>query len=381
MARTPCPAAGAVLGQNLATLPPPPGPCGRPAPLPCPAAVPPAVPAPVAPLSHHEILGLVEPFTRRGRQLDLAASDRAARTLVFKPLDHPAAGETCPALRETLQLEGAGAGRWRLKRLLTLPGGLQSALEAEGPVPAELLARVAAIPLQRQVLAGPGFVLAKQLRLEPRGPLAPEALADEAALAAAPVLMHQATAQLDGLRLQMKVSPVKGISGEIDLEPTADEALDLPDDLLAVLGWSWARLIRRQHGWTTRLRLRGEGYKRCRDAETKLERAVHHLARTLAEPPARFHDQRVGARWAVVARRTLPLLGSAAMIAAAGLFAKLEPDLAQDSVFRMLIFHAPPILLVILFSLNELPRVEIPPLPRRPRGDSWRRPRTNAVSA
>lgn len=345
------------------------------------AAVPHAVPVPVAPLSHHEILGLVEPFTRQGRHVDLPASDRAARRLAFKPVDHPAAGAACPALRETLQLEGAGAGHWRLKRLLTLPGGLQAGLEAEGPTPAELLARVAAIPLQRQVLAGPGFLVAKQLRLESRGALTPEALADTAALAAAPVLMHQATAQVDGLRLQMKVSPVKGISGEIELEPAGDETLALPDDLLAVLGWSWARLIRRQHGWTTRLRLRGEGYKRCRDAETKLELAVHHLAKTLAEPPARFHDQRVAARWAVVARRTLPLLGSAVMIAAAWAFAKLEPDLAQDSVLRMLIFHAPPILLVILFSLNELPRVEIPPLPRRPRGDSWRRARAAAGSA
>ena len=340
-----------------------------------------AVPTSVTPLSHHEILGLVEPFTRRGRHVDLSASDRAARKLVFKPVDHAAAGVTCPGLRETLQLEGAGAGRWRLKRLLTLPCGLQSALEAEGPTPAELLARVAAIPQQRQVLAGAGFVVAKQLRLESRVPLTPEALADAAALAAAPVLMHQATAQVDGLRLQMKVSPVKGISGEIDIESTDDAAPDLPDDLLAVLGWSWARLIRRQQGWTTRLRLRGEGFKRCRDAETKLELAVHHLAKTLAEPPARFHDQRVGARWAVVVRRTLPLLGSAGMIAAAFGFAKLEPDLAQDSVLRMLIFHAPPILLVILFSLNELPRVEIPPLPRRPRGDSWRRPRAAAGNA
>lgn len=319
------------------------------------------------------------PFTRSGRQVDLAASDRAARKLAFKPVEHAEDGANQPALRETLQLESAGSGRWRLTRLLTLPGGLQAALQAEAATPAEALARVAAIALQRQFIAGPGLLVAKQLRLENGGAFAASAAVDtveaRAALAQAPVLMHQATAQLDGLHLHMKVSPVKGISGEIQLEATGDETLALPDDLLAVLGWSWARLIPRQQGWTTRLRLRGEGVKRCRDAETKLELAVRHLAKTLAEPPARFHDQRVGARWGVVARRTLPLLGSAAMIAAAFLFAKLEPDLAQDSVFRMLIFHAPPILLVILFSLNELPRVEIPPLPHRPQGDSWRRPR------
>lgn len=102
---------------------------------------------------------------------------------------------------------------------------------------------------------------------------------------------------------------------------------------------------------------------------------MHHLARTLAEPPARFHDRRVGTHWAVVARRTPPLVGSAVMVAAAGVFAKLQPDLAQDSALRVLIFHAPRILPVVFFRLNELLRVEIPPLPRRPRGQSWRRPR------
>ncbi len=342
--------------------------------------MPAATSAPATPLSHHEILALVEPFTRRGRHVDLAASDRAARKLAFKPLDHPAGGDL-PALRETLHLEGAGSGRWRLTRLLGLPGGLQASLEADGNAPGDLLARVAAIPLQRQVLAGPGLLVAKQMRLDQRAALSEQERADTAALAAAPVLMHQATAQLDGLRLLMKVSPVKGISGDIDIEPTDDGAPELPDDLLALLGWSCARLIQRQHGWSTRLRLRGEGFKRCHDAETKLALAVHHLARTLAEPPARFHDQRVGARWGVVFRRTLPLLGSAVMIAAAAVFAKLEPDLAQDSVLRMLIFHAPPIVLVILFSLNELSRVEIPPLPRRPRGDTWRRPRALPAEA
>ena len=32
----------------------------------------------------------------------------------------------------------------------------------------------------------------------------------------------------------------------------------------------------------------------------------------------------------------------------------------------MLIFNAPPLLLVWLFSLREMPRLEIPPLPRAP---------------
>ena len=330
-----------------------------------------APPAPVTPLSHHEILGLVEPFTRTGRHVNLAASDRAARRLSFKPVDHPATPEQ-PALQELLQLECPPTGTPRLTRTLHLPGGLQAVLSVEGGTPAELLARVAAVPLPRQYLHGPGLLVAKTLRFEQRT-AEPDA--------AAPLLLSQATAHLDGLVMRFKLSPVKGISGEIELESTDGESLVLPDDLLAVLGWSWARLVKRQTGWTTRLRLRGEGYKRSRDAEIKLELAVHHLAQTLAEPPARFHDRRVGARWGVVARRMIPLLGAGAMIAGAAAFAKLEPDLAEDSVFRMLIFHAPPILMVALFCMNELPRVEIPPIPKRPRQASWRQPGLNAGSA
>ena len=40
------------------------------------------------PLSHHEILGWIEPFARRGLQADLAASDRLAGKLSFRPQAH-----------------------------------------------------------------------------------------------------------------------------------------------------------------------------------------------------------------------------------------------------------------------------------------------------
>lgn len=365
-----------------------------------------ALPAPVTPLSHHEILALVEPFTRAGRQVDLARSDRAARRLLFKPVVHPAT-EGLPPVTETLKLEDLGrpgACFWRLTRVLDLPdvpnaadarevpatpdagagspraavpAPLQATLQLDGATPAEGLQRVAAIAPARLVSAGPGWRLARQVHLEGPSPLTPGATAAtpeaQSALAQAPLRLAQATAQLEGLRLLMKVSPVKGISGEIELDPVDGPLHELPDDLLAVLGWSWTRLVPRQHGWTTRLRLRGDGHRRSRDAEAKLMQAVQHLARTLSEPPPAFHDRQVGARWAVVGRRAIPLAGAVAMVIGAALFAKLEVDLAQDSVLRMLIFHAPPILMVLLFSLNELPRVELPPLPRRPRGLSWRR--------
>ena len=108
---------------------------------------------------------------------------------------------------------------------------------------------------------------------------------------------------------------------------------------------------------------------------------MRHLAQTLAWLPARFHDRREGARWGVVGWRMIPLVGAGLMIAGAAVFAKLKPGLAADSVFHILIFHAPPILMVALLCMNALPRVEIPPTPKRPRQSPWRQPRLDGGAA
>ena len=67
------------------------------------------------PLTHHEILALVAPFSERGRQVDLTRTDRTDRRLAFKSLE-PAAGSD---LREELVLENPERERYRL-RLLAL---------------------------------------------------------------------------------------------------------------------------------------------------------------------------------------------------------------------------------------------------------------------
>ena len=44
------------------------------------------------PLTHHDILALAEPFARRGRRVDLAASDRIARRVVFQEMQRISIG-------------------------------------------------------------------------------------------------------------------------------------------------------------------------------------------------------------------------------------------------------------------------------------------------
>ena len=309
------------------------------------------------PLTHHEILSIVGPFTRRGRHIDLAASDRNERRLLFKPVDHPADGSRA-ALREVLKLEQHGRGRWRLTRLLTEKGsGLEVALRVDGGDLEALLAAVEAVDPHSHFRHGPGYAIGLSHDLESvRGRTRRTLVLGEA--------------RVDGLTLLLRPSNVAGMPADLELEVPPGEPLDLPEDLLAVLGWAWRRLTRKHDGWRSLVKLSRFEPSRSRDAERKLELAATHLARTLAEPPAQFHDRLLRARWGVTFRRALPLALAVAALAASPLLLYIE--LSDDSLWRMVIFNAPPLLMVAFFSLHEMPRFEIPPAPRRPTAPSWR---------
>jgi hypothetical protein len=316
--------------------------------------------APMQPLTHHQIMDLVAPFARSGRQVDLAASDRLQRRLAFKPLEHPAAPAAdapLPAMRESLLLELPSADGYQLTRTLSLPGGLQAQLVCEGAEPGALLDAIQAVPPASQLRWAGGVLLALSYRVS---------------ATSGDRLLTQATAHVQGMNLRLDVSRVGGIAAELTLSAMPGTDYALPEDLLAVLGLPWSRLSRRATGWQASIQLRGEGAKRTHDAEDKLQRTVAHLAQTLAATPAQFHQRFRRARWGVVLRRATPLLVALALIVAALLVPQLE--LGSDSILRMLIFNSPPLLLVWLFSMREMPRLEIPPLPRTPALPGWQQP-------
>ena len=313
------------------------------------------------PLTHHDILGLVEPFARVGRHVDLVASNRLERRLVFKPAEHAAAAPGTGPLKEVLHLDSFGTGTFRLTRTLTHPSGLQATLEALGPQPAALLAQVDAVAPQRQFRAGPGFVVARSYELE----------------AAVPVL-RRGVVQADGLSLTMTVSAVRGVSADIVLAQSAlgaapaaapGAALALPEDLLAVLGWDWARLIRKPGNWSSKLRLRGGAAKRTRSAEAALDTAAAHLAQTLAEPPSRFHDRHLAARRGVVLRRAIPLMTPVLLVITVLSLPRFD---VESSPLWVLLYHVPTVCILLSFRLQELPQFEIPPWPRRSDATTWR---------
>jgi hypothetical protein len=318
------------------------------------------------PLTHHEILGLVEPFTRSGRRVDLAASNRLERRLVFMPVKHAGAEPDNDGPRETLVLESLGTGTYRLERELTLAGGARATLKAMGPRPADLLAQVSAVPPCHQFRCGAGFVIGRSYTLEPGAGVDPDGRP------AVQANLTEGVVRIDGqgLVLALTVPAVRGVSAEIALAAAPGEDLALPEDLLAVLGWNWARLIRRHDGWKSKLRLRGNAAARTRGAELALERAALHLAQTFAESPARFHDRRVMARWGVVFRRAIPTLTIVGLLAAIPLLPSFDPE--RGLGVMVLFYHVPTALIALSFCLQELAQFEIPSVPRRSRAASWR---------
>ncbi|MCW2275190.1 hypothetical protein GJ654_14295 [Rhodoblastus acidophilus] len=312
------------------------------------------------PLTHHEILRLIEPFAGRGRHVDLAASDRIERRLLFKPIVHGDDAEVFEGAIEVLQLEDLRPSVWRLIRTTKLPTGETAQLVTEGSDLGELLDRIESVSLRTHFVGVGDVVLARSYRLDPT-----------ARVPGDPFLMALTTAEarLNGLTLSVKTSTARGYPAEIELSPQEEQPHELPDDLLAALGWNWGLLRRRGTGWIGTLRAPGREPDRSRRVETALERGVAHLAQTLAEPPRQFHQKFARARWGVAFRRTIPLLGAVALFA--GALAMVFIDVPQDSPLALMMFNAPPILLATLFTLQEMPRLEIPSAPRPSRAPSW----------
>jgi len=321
-----------------------------------------------APLTHHEILAIVAPFARRGLRVDLGASDRFARRIAFRDAVRPADdARGLPALRESLALEPREAGGWRLVRALACADGPVSTLTVAGAPPDGLLAALEAVDPRRQFEAGPGWVLAIDQRLELAGGAFDSA---HPASAEAALVPTRGVVRTHGVELTMTIPTVSGISADIAIVVGEDDPIELPDDLLAVLGRAWGRLDRRGRGWSGHVGLSGAGAARLRDAEARLRTMAAHLTRTLSEPPARYHERLRSARWRTAVRRTVPLLACLGLIAAAGSVPSL--GIARESPIWMLIFNAPPLLLVAFFCLREMPRIELPRMPRAPAAPSWR---------
>lgn len=330
------------------------------------AVVPPAPagaesPRPV-PLTHHQILELVAPFSRRGYQADLAASDRAQRQLKFKPVSHrdlPVDGET---LTETLILDHPHDDHFRLQRILRDAAGLGSTVEIEGTDAGLLLEQVEAIDIARQIVSVDDVHVARSYRLQP-------VAASEHRPAHWCLQLVTAEASTDGAIITLNAKTGRKMPADFELRAEGDGRLRVPADLFAVLGWEWRPMRQLGKFWRGSVRIAADEPERTRDVEVKLSNAVRHLAKTLRSDPADFHARWQSERWRVTFQRAIPMLIGVGLLGSAPLIQLLSLETA--SLARMFIFHAPPLLLIGIFMMRELPVIEIPPVPRRLIGRDW----------
>jgi len=299
------------------------------------------------------MLAVVAPYARAGLRVDLAASDRAGRRIVFQQGAVPEAdahGQT-----GSLTLDDPAGEGWTLRRRQPIGDGLTAILEIDGGDPAALLAALNAVPAADQIVRGEGWMLA----------------CHHVVRIGSPPRLRGADARVGPLALAVTVPAVRGYPAALRVSAPGGERLDLPQDLLAVLGLRYSRLeASSAGGWRATMGLRGAAPARAQEARAGLVAALEHLASTLAEPPPRFHARHRGARWAACARRGLPLAVCAALMAASASVPLLE--LHADSIWRLLLFMSPPLLLAFVFCLRELPRIEFPPIPRAPDPGAWR---------
>jgi hypothetical protein len=306
------------------------------------------------PLSHHAILALMAPFSAAGWALDLPASDRATRRLVFRPARHEA-GATHPALVETRELHDGDRG-WQLVRRFspedapTAEPALTAEVLADDGEPADLLA--AALPITPGDLFTPeGAALA--LRCRPRE--APQ--------------LRAAQARVAGLHLDCTVSRVKGYPMTLVFTRPGGDNRRLPDDLFEVLGRGWSRLVPLRTGWETSVMLRGTGPERSADARARLARTLAHLAEVLAAPPAAFHRRFVARRWRIGLLRGVPVALGIGLVALA--FAVRGTGGRAEAMLGALANLVPPLLMAVFFMRREMPRIELPRVPRSPPATSW----------
>lgn len=376
---------------------------------------------PAPPLTHHDIIRIVAPLTKRGINVNLSACDRAARYIEFQSQN-----SDVPDSRLTYSVQAGRGNVMFITRIVAHSCGLVSTLSAVVSDIEAALAAFDTIPTSRQLDIGDNYVLALSYTLESVKNAASDTSQLQLRFACARVsgldiridtstgaempadvrimmvrkpssflretladgrdspLLHRSGYELVRLAGN-KHSPSQqdGSSKESvarsDSEPSAkpDPARfqqtvnKLPEDLLAVLGPQWRPLVNQGDHWKGVLRKLGKGVQRTVRAEKFIHSALHHLSTTLSQPPAKFHDHFKQERWQVFVRRLKPVMVFVGILA----MMPISWLLVSEGGVRMhpLALGLTPLLMVgvIALTTREIPIMEIPSRPAPLGADFW----------
>ena len=354
----------------------------------------------MTPLTHHDIVRHAAPLVRAGLGVDLAASDRDARRILFRPVADAADGALVTLHSLTVLPDDDGV---ELTRAVGHPEGIVTTLSARADDAETLLAPFAAIAPERQIerdgerLLGGSWTLepvGEDARLELRqliglvGPLCLVVDVSTGASMPADVLLcaregwhEQLRATLaNGATTPQRQPLARRLHATLtdaarrrDPSPAEDGAVlaALPDDVLAVLGPEWRPLAWQRRRWKGVLRLLGREPDRSERALAAASEALAHLEQVLDEPPGRFHARHAAARHRVFLRRLRPALALLALFAAVPLGWWLFGD-GQTRLHPLALGLTPLLMVgVIALSAREIPVLELPPLPSPPVGERW----------
>lgn len=317
------------------------------------------------PLSHHEIMRLVAPFSARGYTMDMAASNRSEGLLMFRPTEVAELPGRHPGLLCRLRLERPHREKVRITRTIESPDGLAATLVAEGIDPAVLLDAVEAVDPARQVCFVADVLLARDYRIllfaGARSTSVRESREDGA------LRLVGARARIGPLTLSAKETDWRDF--EFSLTGEAPRQLHLTEDLLAVLGWSWRPIRRdRADSWSGSVKAPAREPRRTPRLEQKLDATVRHLSKTLDTSPALFHRRFLGARWRAAFQRSIPLL---TIIASIVCFVVLLIVLPKNQLTHFALLYGSVGVIVALSLVNRAYRLEIPPSPRPLTQQDW----------
>ena len=379
---------------------------------------------PAPPLTHHDIIRIVAPLTKRGINVNLSACDRAARYIEFQ-----SQMSDVPESRLTYSVEVGRGNLMNVTRIVAHSCGLVSTLSAVVTDIDAVLAAFDSIPASRQLDIGDNHVLALSYTLEsikktPSGTSqlqlrfacarvsGLEIRIDTSTGAQMPAdvrimlvgkpssflretladghdspLLHRSGYELVRLAGKHQSQLQQGgfssdAVGRSDPEPSAQPETvrykqtvnKLPEDLLAVLGPQWRPLVNQGDHWKGVLRQLGKDVQRTVRAESFIQTALKHVSNTLSQPPAKFHDQFKQERWQVFVRRLKPVMVFVGILA----MMPISWLLVSEGGVRMhpLALGLTPLLMVgvIALTTREIPIMEIPPRPAPLRADFWQPP-------